>query len=149
MKAVHIYLTKKNYKVVTTYRLESGSYIDSNPIFILPENVDKEELSLKISLALEASRQLSEKEEDKYWLGNKLLKELKESSFNKLYENSKSCKIYIKNNRKVIQPYKCLGKNQGLTVDESRVLELDINTSPLALTEAIINLLKDKVEELS
>lgn len=149
MKAVHIYLTKKNYKVVTMYRLESGSYISSNPIFILPFDIDKEELSSKIFLALKTSRHLSEKEEDEYWLGNKLLKTLKESSFNKLYENSKSCAVYWEKTRIVIKPYEYQGNNQGLAVNKEKILELNHNTSPIELTEVITNLLIESITGLS
>lgn len=149
MKAVHVYLTKKSFKITTMYRLESGSYIDSNPIYILPTEVSLEELSNKISSCLVASKQLSEKEEDSYWLGNKLLKLLKESSFNKLYEASNSCIVYTEKNRTIIKPYKFKGKDQGLVVDQDRVVELESNISDIELTKIIFNLLTQPTDDLS
>lgn len=145
MKAVHIYLTKKSFKITTMYKLESGSYIESNPIYILPSEVSLEELSNKISFSLGASKQISEREEDNYWLGNKLLKLLKESSFNKLYENSKSCILYIEKNKKIIEPQKFIGKDNGLAVKEEKIVELKSDISDIELIEAIVNLLGQSV----
>jgi len=142
MKSVQIYLTRKNYKILTMYQLESGAYIASEPIFVLPKEIEVNELSLKIADALQASRQLSESEKDKYWLGTKLLKMMKESSFNKLYETSKSCGIYLGGDKVSIEPYKFDGKNQGTSADESRIVELSSSTGALELTKVIIDLLK-------
>ena len=90
MKAVFVYKTGKNFKIVTNYELESGSYISSEPIYILPLDIKKDEFIKKLFEALNYSRKLTEDEEDTYWLGKNLLKKLKETSFDKLYRTSKS-----------------------------------------------------------
>jgi hypothetical protein len=147
MKAAQIYLTKKNFKIVTMYKLDSGSYILSQPIFILDKTVEYEELSKYISLALDNSKELSEKEEDKYRIGSKLLlKSLKETTFNKFYETSVSCGIYVENNNVTIEPYEFKGKDQGLVEDEKRVMKLESNISDIDLTRAVINALKNDVD---
>lgn len=144
MKAVQIFLTKREYKITTMYRLELGSYILSEPVLIVSNKCSNEELTKSIHEALNLSKQLFGKEEDKYRIGSKeLLKRLKESSFNKLYQNSSSCSVFIEESKIIIEPYEYQGKNQGLEVDEARILKLDINTSPLVLIEVIVDLLND------
>lgn len=126
MKSIQIYLSKRHYKILTMYRLESWSYIISEPIFILPINVEIKELALKVFEALEASCELSETEEDKYRLGNKLLlKEMKETSFDKLYSSSKSCSLVLDEKLVTVIPQKYLGKGEGLEEDEERALKFD------------------------
>lgn len=128
MKSIQIYLSKEHYKVLTMYRLESWSYIISEPIYILPDNIEKKELSSKIFNALESSCELSESEEDKYRLGNKeLLKRMKESSFNKLYGSSKSCSVDLKDNLVTVTPQKYLGKGAGLEEEVGQALKLNYN----------------------
>ena len=143
MKAVQVYLTKKNYKIMTMYRLESWSYIISEPIYILPKEVEVKELSSKIFDALQSSKQLLESEEEQYRLGNKLfLQTIKESSLNKFYEASKSCGVYKNGNKICIEPYKFDGKDQGISVIKDRILELDSTTESIEVTKIIIDILK-------
>lgn len=145
MKGVHIYMTKNYFKIATMYKLESGSYIDSNPIYIVSKDTSIEEISSKIASALKSSKKISEKEEDIYWLGNKLLKELKETSFNKLYENSKSCVVYVVDSETIIKPYEFKGKENGLIVDEDKVVKLKSEINHIDLTKIIMNLLMGNV----
>jgi hypothetical protein len=150
MKSLHVFLTINKYKIVTMYRLDSGSYILSQPIFILNREIGNEELSKYISSALEESKQLSEKEEEKYRIGSKLLlKNLKESSFNKLYENSKSCAVYVEENRICIEPYDFKDKVSGLIVNNENIIELKSDISYLDLTKNIIEILNPNRSDLS
>ena len=127
MKSIEVYRTKNNYKILTMYRLESWSYISSKPIFILSLDVNIEEFTNRFFEALNSSRELLESEEDKYWLGNQLLKEVKESSFNKFYELSTSCRVSIEEDLVVVAPRKYVGKNKGLFTDENNALKLSYN----------------------
>lgn len=120
MKSIHIYKTKKDYKIITFYKLESGSYIGSDPVFVMPIDVSSEDLAGKLFEALNASRTLKESEEDKFWLGNGLLKKIKETSFNKFYATSLSCNVSFDKGIIILTPYKYTGKDQGLEMEESR-----------------------------
>ena len=117
MKLVQIYKTNKDFKICTLYKLESGSYITSEPIFIIPIDVRLENLESKLHKALNTSRNLSESEEDEFWLGNNLLKKMKETSFDKLYRTSLSCNVSLIDDIASIIPQKYAGKNRGLTRD--------------------------------
>lgn len=141
MKSCQIFKTKKGYKIATMYRLESWSYIESKPIYIFPVEIGVEELSKAIFESLESSREISDSEENDFWLGNQLLKELKENSYNSLYKNSYSCIVSIKNSDFIIEPQKYMGKDEGLSVDENRVLKLDANLDKKYLTENVIDVL--------
>lgn len=141
MKSCQVFKTKKNYKITTMYRLESWSYIESKPIYIFPLETSIEELSKAIFESLESSREISELEENDFWLGNQLLKELKESSYNSLYKNSYGCIVSIKNNDFVIEPQKYMGKDEGLAVDENKVLNLGVNLDKKHLTKKVIDVL--------
>ena len=144
MGSVEIYKTSKNYKILTQYKLESGSYISSEPIFILPIDVNKEEMESKLFEALEASRDLSESEEDDFWLGNKLLKKLKESSFDKLYKSSCSCHVSLIDGIFSITPQKYVGKNVGLDILEDRAVKFFYDNNRSEVLEKITQVLLKK-----
>lgn len=145
MKACQIYKTKKHYKIATMYRLESGSYILSNPIFIIPLEANDKELSVKIFEAIKNSRLIYESEEDDIWLGTQLLKELKEKSYNDLYKNSGSCTIYLEKGLLEIEPNKYLGKNEGLEAIQEKKSKFDyVEGDELKVTEKVIELLNEK-----
>lgn len=127
MKSIEIFKTNKEFKIITLYMLQSGSYIASNPIFIFPADVEVKDLSNSISEALKESRILNESEEDKFWLGNGLLKKIKESSFNKFYATSSSCYISLVNGIISIIPQKYMGKDQGLEMQENLAYRVAIN----------------------
>lgn len=142
MKCCQIYKTNKSYKIVTMYRLESWSYIASFPIFILPLQSSGEELADKIFESLKNSRSLLESEEDDFWLGNKLLKEIKESSFNKLYQNSKSCTVYMEGANLEIEPNNYLGPDKGLEPLTDEVVKINVfNNSKIEVTNCILKVL--------
>jgi hypothetical protein len=127
MKCIEIYKTNKDFKILTLYKLEAGSYMTSEPIFIMPGDVKLEDLGDKIYEALNASRNLLESEEDKFWLGSKLLKKIKESSFDKFYEASVSCSVSFSDGIVSIAPQKYLGKNQGLEILEDRAYRVTLD----------------------
>lgn len=144
MKSVEVYRTKKNYKILTQYELESGSYISSNPIFILSLDTDTEEIANRIFEALDSSRLLSESEEDDFWLGNKLLKEIKESSFDKFYQSSTSCRISKQKDFVIIAPRKYLGRSKGLFTEEKQALKVRFDgRNKNETTAEVIKLLQD------
>lgn len=95
MKGCQVYKTDKHYKIVTVYRQESWAYMSSRPIYILSIKVEEEEFADKLFKALRTSRDIKESEEDDFWLGKELLKELKESSFDKFYKKSTSCSVWL------------------------------------------------------
>jgi len=141
MKACQIYKTKSNYKIVTMYRLESGSYIISHPICILPLDVSHLVFANKLQEALAHSREISETEEELFWLGNTLLKELKEHTYHDFYNNSTSCIISLQEQIYLLEPHKYLGKGKGLVVDEIRVMKMEVSICNQILVQVIINLL--------
>lgn len=141
MKACQIFKTKRAYKITTMYRLESWSYIESKPINILPIKSSLEMVSKVVFESLESSRVISDTEEEDFWLGNQLLKELKEKSYDSLYKKSTSCMIFVKDNEFIIEPQVYKGRGLGLEVDESRVLKLEANLDKLLLIEEALNLL--------
>lgn len=141
MKSCQIFKTKKGYKIATMYRLESWSYIESKPIYIFPLETSIEQLSRALFESLDSSREISESEENDFCLGNQLLKELKESSYSSLYKNSYGCIVSVKNNKFIIEPQKYMGKDEGLAVDENRVLKFGVNLDKKHLTEKVIDVL--------
>lgn len=114
MKKIEIFKTEKKYIILTMYQLESGSFISSEPIYILPLHSEIEDFASFIIDALKLSRKLNESEENSYWLGKNLLKKMREPSFEKLYRESVSCQLNIENESLFIIPRKYLGKNKGL-----------------------------------
>ena len=124
MKSVKIFKTNNNYKIITLYLREHSAYMLSEPIFILPIDSNKNEIANKVFEALEASRVIKEFEEDDFWLGNKLLKLLKEKSFDKLYFSCTSCSIRLKDDSIEIMPYKYAGYKQGMTEVQEDVIVL-------------------------
>lgn len=124
MKNIELHKVGDKYKILTHYKLDSGSYISSDPIFIVNMN-EEEELISAIKSALESSKELSEDEEDDYWLGNLLLKKIKESSFNKLYSRSLSCMISLEGKCVKITKLNFLGNNKGLERDEEKSVITD------------------------
>ncbi len=141
MQLIHIYKTKSDYKIVTSYRTESWSYINGEPIFIFPISSQIKDLEDKIFESLESSREISESEEEDIWLGNKLLKSLKESSFNKLYSSSVCVGVFKDEDMYEIKPYKFNGKNKGISGDDTESVKSDLNISRKDLTEKILSML--------
>lgn len=144
MKAIQVYLSKNNYKILTMYRLESWSYLLSEPIFILPENINKKILTEKIFYALDSSREISQSEENNYRLGKDLLRKLKETSFDKLYNTSVSCSVFLNNNILTVTPHIYLGKGSGLGEVTQSALKINYNgKNKNEITTQIIRLLKE------
>jgi len=148
MKSVEVYKTKKDFKILTLYKLESGSYIASEPIFIVSVEAELEDLGEKLFEALNASRTIKESEEDKFWLGNALLKKIKEASFSKLYATSSSCHVSFDNGIISIAPQKYLGKDKGLEIEEGRAsriaLDNNNNNNRLEVIEKITQMLTEQ-----
>ena len=111
------------------YKLKSGSYILSEPIFILPIDCIQSDFIDTVFISLGKSREILESEEDMYWLGNTLLKKMKESSFDKLYRNSVSCIVSIKNNFLNIVPQKYVSKELGLNIQEEKSFLFSLESS--------------------
>lgn len=142
MKACQIYKTKKFYKIATLYKRETGSYIISNPITILLNDIDTESLCKSIFQSLEASRLISEKEENLFYIN--LLKELKEKSYNNLYKNSISCSIYLEKNIIEIEPNRYLGKNEGLEAVPEKIFKMNyVKGEELKVAKKVNELLND------
>lgn len=150
MSSFQVHRTKDSYKILTMYRLESWLHILSEPIFILPLDIEKEEITNKFFEALNNSRNLSESEEESFRLDNKLLlKRMKESSFNKLYMSSSACDVSLKQDEIIITPLKCLGKNQGLDEDEENLVKvLYTGKNKDEVSFEIINILESRFKML-
>lgn len=121
MKIIEVFKTDKQFKVVTLYQLESGSYISSLPISILDINCPKEELLDQIKNSLNSSRNISSKEETKLWLGNELLKHLKVPSFKKLYTTSSSCNVVLNEKEIKLTPLAYDTKIKALVETDSTI----------------------------
>lgn len=119
-KACGIYITNSYFKIVTMYRLESGIYIISNPIYLLPKNSTLDVLFNKVIESLDESRELKIEEEKSFRLGRNLLKFLKEKSFKNLYQNSIVYSIYLDENHLSIESYIYDNKSIGLLVNEGK-----------------------------
>lgn len=128
MKKCQMYLNKKGLIIVTLYQLESESYISSHPIIHLPKDSGSFEIAERIQFCLNSSKKLKEKEEDKFWLGKALLKELKQTSFNGLYKSSICYDFTVKDKTFNIKKLSYLGKNQGLAeIDEASSFDYSIS----------------------
>ncbi len=141
IKSIHIFKINGKYKVATCYKLDSGIYISSHPVTILPENVELEKLSEVIFRSLEESRMLKISEEDQFYLGTKgYLKSLKEKSFKNLYTKSSSCAVSLKNNCIVVQLYKIAYNGRGLEEDKNKCYETAfLEDNLLEMTNFIID----------
>jgi hypothetical protein len=148
MKGCQIYKTNKHYKIITMYRQESWAYISSKPIYILPLEVDINEFSSRLFESLKNSRDITESEEDNFWLGNGLLKELEERTFVDLYKHSTSCYVWLDKKGILskgeieIKPNKYLGKSKGLvSVDEESIRIKYNKGKELEITKRVIDIL--------
>lgn len=146
MKAITIYKIKKEYKIVTLYKREAGSYIVSEPILNVSIGISFNDFYNKIFYSLDSSRNISESEEDKFSLGKELLKKLKISSFEKLYFNCTSCSIWLDNNILEIIPNKYAGYLQGLEEDIENKLVFQFNEeNKLIIVEKVKDILDKKI----
>ncbi|MDM1550900.1 hypothetical protein [Empedobacter falsenii] len=127
MKTCQIFKIDNKFIIVTLYRLESWSYISSEPIFILPDDIDIKILLTKVFESLENSRDISEKEENEMWLGHDLLKLLKVKSFSKLYKESVACIVSLNEKNIEVTPYEFYFKTKGLSekIEDRFIVEID------------------------
>lgn len=145
MQSIKVFKTNENYKIVTLYLREHSAYMLSKPIFLFSTDSSKEEIANKLLEALEASRVIKEFEEDNFWLGNKLLKLLKEKSFEKLYFNCTSCSVRLRGNNIEIMPYKYAGYKQGMTEVQEDVLIMPYNINDKTLIiDKVLEVLKKR-----
>lgn len=94
-KEVFISLKKDFIRVYTGYRCESWITIQSKPVFLLHINAENTEIKKCIIQCFESSRHITQKEEkEEYWLGDDLLKLLKEKTWGASYKTSKCDIIY-------------------------------------------------------
>jgi hypothetical protein len=143
MKALSIYKTEKNYKIITMYLKDTGTYILKDPIFFLDLDVDAVKLGEIIFESLNKSRKITSSEDN--FSSKELLKKLKESSFKKLYQNSTSCCIYLEKNLITIEPQICINPNEGLEVVEEDIIQLEYSAqSTCLIVENIIDILNKK-----
>ena len=139
-KGLMIYKTLKNYKIVTLYKRQSGSYIISYPVTILPKDIDIDTLCESITESLRKSRSISEKEEELFDIN--LLKELKEKSYDNLYKNSKSCIVYITNQEISIEPNIYRVPRNGLITDKEKVVKLSpFESNLIDVSQILIDIL--------
>ncbi|ASW73967.1 hypothetical protein IQ37_18430 [Chryseobacterium piperi] len=122
MKACKIYKTKENYKIITLYKTDTGTYVSDTPIFIISISDDTEELGKRVAESLAASKLISYPKEN---ISKKVLKEMKESSFKKLYSNSISCGLFLDKEKLEVIPYKCIDPEKGLDEDSERIQYFD------------------------
>ncbi|WP_291077737.1 MULTISPECIES: hypothetical protein [unclassified Empedobacter] len=127
MKTCQIFKIDNKFIIVTLYRLESWSYISSEPIFILPDDIDIKILLTEVFESLENSRDISEKEENEMWLGHDLLKLLKVKSFSKLYKESVACIVSLNEKNIEVTPYEFYFKTKGLSekIEDRFIVEID------------------------
>lgn len=127
MKTCQIFKIDNKFIIVTLYRLESWSYISSEPIFILPDDIDIKILLTKVFESLENSRDISENEENEMWLGHDLLKLLKVKSFSKLYKESVACIVSLNEKNIKVTPYEFYFKTKGLSekIEDTFIVEID------------------------
>ncbi|WP_027879246.1 hypothetical protein [Mesoflavibacter zeaxanthinifaciens] len=96
-KSTFISLKKDFIRIYTGYRTESWLTIHSKPIYVLPLGSDESVIKKSLIDCFNQSREISQKEEDeKYYLGNELLKLLKEKSWKSSYDAS-TCQITYNN----------------------------------------------------
>ena len=146
MKAITIYKINKDYKIVTLYMREAGSYIISEPILNVSISISFNDFYDKIFYSLDSSRDISESEEDKFCLGKELLKKLKISSFEKLYFNCTSCSIWLNDDILEIIPNKYAGYLQGLEEDiEKKVVFQFSEENKLIIVEKIKDMLDKNI----
>ena len=143
MKACKIFKTKKNYKIVTLYKADTGTYISNSPVYILPISCNIEEVGKLIRDSLKTSNLIPYPKEN---FSTQLLKDLKEPSFKKLYANSTSCGLFLDKEKLEIIPYKCINPEEGLDEDSERIQCFDYNElNEIDLGEIVSKVLNESV----
>jgi hypothetical protein len=147
VKACEIYRTRKHYKIVTLYQLEAGRFTSNKPVFVIDVNVNLEDLYKYILESLSESKIVSYDEYYKKTISHKeLLKEIKESSYKKLYENSTSCIIHFDNDMIEIIPYQIDVKG-GLKPVSSDTVKLPYSQkNQIEIVQAIVKVLEKKYD---
>ena len=143
MKACKIYKTKKNYKIITLYKTDTGTYISNSPVYILPISSNIEEFGKLIKDSLTASNLIPYPKEN---FSTQLLKDLKESSFKKLYANSTSCGLFLNKEKLEIITYKCINPEEGLDEDSEKIQYFDYDElNKIKLGEIVSSILNESV----
>ncbi|KFF73831.1 hypothetical protein HX13_17685 [Chryseobacterium sp. P1-3] len=139
MKVCKVYKKKKEYKIVTGYQVDVGRYVYSSPVFILPILASLDEVSDCLFRSLKESREITYEEYNTGFSPKELLKEMKESSFPKLYKDSTSCMVYLKGDIIEIVPYRREPPEQGLFPVTSEMVTIPYtNDNELAITDEIL-----------
>lgn len=115
MKSCTIYKTFKNeYKIVSQCETTAGYLLDVTPVYILSTDSPNDVLMSSFLNALNNSTKVIKAPERSEFplVQKKLLANLKEVSFSKLYMNSSSCSIRVENNTMTIYPNKLMTEGQ-------------------------------------
>jgi len=142
MKSCTIYKTFKNeYKIVSQCETTAGYLLDVTPVYILSTNCSDEDLLSTILKALSNSAKTVKAPDRSEFplIQKKLLADLKEKSFSKLYVTSSSCSIRVEGNIMSVYPNQLMTEGQpkdGLVwVEEDKVVieENAVNVDTLVL----------------
>lgn len=135
MKSCTIYKTFKNeYKIVSQCETTAGYLLDVTPVYILSTNCSDEDLLSTILKTLNNSaKKVKVPDRSEFpMIQKKILSDLKEKSFSKLYVTSSSCSIRVEGNSMNIYPNKLMTEGQpkdGLIwVEEDKVV-IEENTA--------------------
>lgn len=125
MKKVAVYRNSNYYIIATAYRRESWAYMLGKPIYRLKTDSTTLDLSEHLFKALDASRDISEVEENEFDLETKVfLKELGVKSLKELY--TKFYNYDIDSYDKFIQltPEIPAEDGRGMILDESKIARI-------------------------
>lgn len=115
MKSCTIYKTfKSEYKIVSQCETTAGYLLDVIPVYILSINCSDEDFSSAVLEALSNSaKKVKAPDRSEFpMIQKKILSDLKEKSFSKLYMNSSSCSIRVEGNVMSIYPNKLMTEGQ-------------------------------------
>ena len=140
MKACTIYKSKTDYKIATMYLTDTGTYVLSPPIFSISVKKAEEELGASILTSLASSKLIPYPSDN---FSKELLKEIKVSSYKKLYTTMTSCSLFLDGDILTIEPNKCKDPNQGLEVVTEDIVKLSLSSDKeKKLTSTVISLLE-------
>lgn len=134
MKACQIFKTQKEYKIITMYKTDTGSYKLMEPIFILPNTIEKGKFTISVYDSLNSSKLIKNPESNN---SKELLQKLKETSFNKFYQKSKCCMLFVENDKVVIEPQIYSTKFKGLETIHDKVVILKTNLKSEVIEEVL------------
>lgn len=134
MKACQIFKTKSNYKIVTMYHTDTGSYKLADPISILPSDSDVETIAKSLFSSLEASKEIINPNESR---AKELLQKLGEKSYKSFYSKSKSCMLFLEGGKVVCEPQFYSVRIDALEVDKENIREFELSKGELYIASEI------------